>query len=97
MEETNSKNDLPPFSAKDVFLKERTADLSKGASHIGTETLWGLVSNLDRVLQYSDRKHTSRHEAKEQSEVLVDNSVYKGHTRRGQQKTGQQNSLTMDM
>lgn len=46
VEETHSKYDLPPFPAKDVFLKERTAELSKGASHTGTETLRGLDSNL---------------------------------------------------
>lgn len=51
---------------------------------------------LDRVLQYSDRKHIGRHGAKEQSEVIMDNSVCKGRTRTGQQKTGQQNSFILD-
>lgn len=46
MEETHSKDDLPPLPAEDMFLKERAADFSERPPHVGTETLRRLISNL---------------------------------------------------
>lgn len=46
MEETNTKDDLPPLVSQNMVLKEAVGDFCESSSHICTQSFGRLISHL---------------------------------------------------